>query len=117
MIELFTMRTALTVAILSVSASMAFTTNALAVDEAAALDLAKANGCMSCHAKDKKVVGPAFVSIAEKYAAEDGAAASMAQSVRNGSKGKWGRIPMPAHSSLQQEELDTILTWVLSLKK
>ncbi|GAA6140540.1 c-type cytochrome [Hydrogenophaga sp. 5NK40-0174] len=111
------MRTALTTAILSVAASMALSSNAFAVDEAAAMDLAKASGCMSCHAKDKKVVGPAFVSIAEKYAGEDGAAASLAQSVRNGSKGKWGRIPMPSHSNLKQEDLDTILTWVLSLKK
>lgn len=85
-------------------------------DLAGAPDLAKASGCYSCHANGEKVVGPAFAAIADKYATEKDAAASLAQSIQNGSKGKWGRIPMPAHASLSQGDLKTLSTWVLTVK-
>lgn len=81
-----------------------------------AADLAKASGCYSCHANGEKVVGPAFAAIAEKYASEKDAAASLAQSIKNGSKGKWGRVPMPPHASLSGDELKTLATWVLTIK-
>ncbi|WP_101049267.1 c-type cytochrome [Macromonas nakdongensis] len=85
-------------------------------DLSKATELAKANGCYSCHAKDEKVVGPAFKAIAAKYAGDSGATATLVQSIQNGSKGKWGRIPMPAHSSMSGEDLKTLAQWVLSQK-
>jgi len=85
-------------------------------DLAKATDLAKASGCYSCHANDEKVVGPSFKSIANKYAGEAGAAATLAQSIQNGSRGKWGRVPMPPHGSLSGDDLKTLGAWVLSLK-
>jgi cytochrome c len=88
----------------------------MAADAAAAADLAKASGCYSCHSPTEKVVGPAFRSVAEKYAGDKDAAASLAQSIQNGSKGKWGRIPMPAHPGLSAEELKTLAAWVLATK-
>lgn len=87
-----------------------------ATDLAGAVELAKASGCYSCHANGEKVVGPAFASIAEKYAGEKDAAASLAQSIQNGSRGKWGRIPMPPHPSLAAADLKTLSTWVLTIK-
>ena len=81
-----------------------------------AADLAKASGCYSCHANGEKVVGPAFASIAEKYAGDKDAAASLAQSIQNGSKGKYGRIPMPPHASLGQADLKLLSAWVLTIK-
>lgn len=80
------------------------------------LDLLKASGCMSCHAKDEKVVGPAFQAIAAKYAGQADAVESLAQSVRNGSRGKWGRIPMPPHASLAADDIKTMTTWVMAQK-
>ena len=96
--------------------SVACASTAHATDLAAAVDLAKASGCYSCHANAEKVVGPAFAAIAEKYAADKDAAASLAQSIQNGSKGKWGRIPMPAHPSLSAGDLKTLSAWVLTVK-
>ncbi|OJU86986.1 MAG: cytochrome C' [Burkholderiales bacterium 66-5] len=89
---------------------------AWAVDAAAAQELAKASGCLSCHAATEKVVGPAYVKVAEKYAGESDAAASIAQSIQYGSKGKWGRIPMPAHPSLSADDLKTLAEWILAAK-
>jgi cytochrome c len=79
-------------------------------------ELLKASGCMSCHAIDEKVVGPAFQAIAAKYAGQADAADNLAQSVRNGSRGKWGRIPMPPHASLAADDLKTMTTWVMKQK-
>lgn len=84
--------------------------------DVAAVELAKASGCYSCHANADKVVGPAFSAIAEKYAGDKDAAAALAQSIQNGSKGKWGRIPMPGHPSLNAGDLKTLSTWVLTVK-
>lgn len=50
-------------------------------------------GCMACHAKDKKLVGPAFKEIAAKYKGQD-VAATLMQKVRSGGKGSFGPIPM-----------------------
>jgi cytochrome c len=88
----------------------------MAADPAAADTLAQSSGCLSCHAKAEKIVGPAFVSIADKYKGDKDAAASLAQSIQNGSRGKWGRVPMPAHPSLSQADLKTLAQWVLATK-
>jgi len=87
-----------------------------AKESAAALDLAKANGCLSCHALDEKIVGPAYSKVAAKYSDDADAAASLAQSIRNGSQGKWGRIPMPSHGTMNQEDINLLARWVLTIK-
>lgn len=74
------------------------------------------NGCMSCHAKAEKVVGPAFLSVAEKYKGDKDAVATLVQSIQNGSKGKWGRMPMPPHSSISQDDLKALARHVLATK-
>ena len=79
-------------------------------------DLAKASGCYSCHAHGEKVVGPAFATIADKYKDDKDAAASLAQSIQNGSRGKWGRVPMPPHPSLSAADLKALAQWVLTVK-
>lgn len=87
-----------------------------APDQSTFTPLMRDNGCASCHSVNEKIVGPAFQSVAAKYAGDKDAAASLMQSIQNGSRGKWGRIPMPAHPSLSQTELKELATWVLSQK-
>ena len=50
-------------------------------------------GCMACHAKDKKVIGPAFKDIAAKYKGKD-VTAQLMEKVRKGGSGVYGPIPM-----------------------
>ncbi len=98
-------------------ALFAFTGAAQAQSVAAVVDateVAKANGCMSCHAMKEKIVGPSFLAVAEKYKDDKDAVASLVQSIQYGSKGKWGRTPMPAHSSTSQGDLKALATWVMS---
>lgn len=81
-----------------------------------AADLAKAQGCYSCHANAEKVVGPSFSAIAEKYKNEKDAVATLSASISNGARGKWGRIPMPPHPSIAAAEVKTLAEWVLSVR-
>lgn len=91
---------------------------ALSAKEAAtANELAKNNGCFSCHALDEKIVGPAYSKVAAKYRDDKDAAALLAQSIRNGSSGKWGRIPMPAHGNMSQDDINLLARWVLTTHK
>lgn len=86
-------------------------------DVSAAIELAKNNGCLSCHATSEKIVGPAYRSVAEKYSGDKDAVASLTQSIQYGSKGKWGRIPMPAHPSMRVDDIKVLARWVLSIEK
>jgi cytochrome c len=88
-----------------------------AAEQASAKELAQASGCLSCHSLTEKIVGPAYVKVAEKYQADADAVSSLTQSIQYGSKGKWGRIPMPPHASLSPEDIKTLATWVLTVKK
>lgn len=106
------MRTALILSLLFAAAC----SQAADADLAAAADLAKANGCFSCHSAAEKIVGPAFSSVAAKYAGDKDAVATLAQSIQMGSSGKWGRVAMPAHSSLKAQDLKLLATWVLATK-
>ncbi len=78
--------------------------------------LAKSKNCLSCHAMDKKVVGPAFKDIAKKYAGDAKAADALAAKVIKGGSGVWGPVPMPANAQVSAAESKKLVTWVLSAK-
>jgi cytochrome c len=50
-------------------------------------------GCMACHAKNKKLVGPSFKDIAAKYKGQD-VVAKLSEKVRKGGSGSFGPVPM-----------------------
>ncbi|TXI73998.1 MAG: c-type cytochrome [Dechloromonas sp.] len=77
--------------------------------------LAKAKNCMSCHAVDKKLVGPAYKDVAAKYKADKGAVATLAAKIKAGGKGNWGEIPMPPNN-VTPEEATKLATWVMAQK-
>lgn len=75
-------------------------------------DLATKNGCMACHGVDKKVVGPSFQDVAKKYKAADEAA--LVAKVKKGGSGVWGAIPMPPNASAKDDDLKTLVKWILA---
>ena len=81
----------------------------------AGADLAKAKNCLSCHAVDKKLVGPAYKDVAAKYKGDKAAADKLAAKIKAGGKGVWGEIPMPPNN-VTDAEAKTLVTWVLSQK-
>lgn len=74
--------------------------------------LFKSKPCVACHAVDSKMVGPALTEIAAKYSGQDGVAATLADHIKNGTKGNWGPVPMPANPVTEEEAL-TLAEWVL----
>ena len=82
---------------------------AVQADEA----LAKAKNCLSCHAVDKKVVGPSYKDVAKKYTAKD--EAMLAAKVIKGGKGSWGEVPMPPNPSVTPDEANKLVKWILIL--
>ncbi len=77
-----------------------------------ALQLAKQHLCLTCHAMDNKVVGPALRDVARKYAARPDAADYLKQRIISGSAGVWGPIPMPAQT-LGSTDAAAIAKWLV----
>jgi cytochrome c len=75
--------------------------------------LAQKHNCLACHAVDKKLVGPSYQDVAKKYAGQKDAEAVLFNSVRKGSSGKWGPVPMPANTSPSDDEVKALVKWVL----
>ncbi len=77
--------------------------------------LAQSRNCLSCHAIDKKVVGPAFKDIAARYANDKGAADRLTSKIVRGGA-SWGVVAMPANERVTPEEAKKLVAWVLSQK-
>jgi cytochrome c len=78
--------------------------------------LAQKNNCLGCHSVANKLVGPAYKDVAAKYAGQADAQARVMESIRNGSAGQWGDLPMPPHPKLSDADLKKLASWVLSIK-
>ena len=85
---------------------------AQAMDAAAAKALAQKSACMSCHAVDKKMVGPAYKAVAEKYKGMK--PEELAASIKKGGAGKWGPVPMPAQAALSDNDAKLLAEWILA---
>ena len=77
--------------------------------------LATSKGCMACHQIEAKVVGPALKDVAAKYKGDDGAVDKLSAKVKAGGVGVWGQVPMPPQVAASDEEIKTIVAWMLSL--
>ena len=73
----------LTIAAALVAAAPAFADQALAT----------AKNCMTCHAVDKKVVGPGYKEVAAKYAGQKDAVDKIAAKILKGGSGVFGVVP------------------------
>lgn len=79
-------------------------------------ELAKKSACTACHATEKKVVGPSFKEIAAKYKGNAGAEAMLATKVKKGGSGTWGQVPMPPNASVKDDDIKTLVKWILAMK-
>lgn len=76
-------------------------------------DLAKRKACLSCHGVDKKIVGPSFREVAQRYKGRPEAAALLVERLKRGSSGNWGPIPMPPNPDLPEADARTLVGWIL----
>ncbi len=76
--------------------------------------LARQSNCLSCHAVDKKIVGPAYQDVAKKYAGQKDAEAKLVAKVKAGGSGNWGPIAMPPNANVKDADVKTLVKWVLA---
>ena len=82
-------------------------------DDQKAFALAKQNACLGCHAVDKKIVGPSFQSVAQKYKHDQSAPTFLKNKITKGGSGSWGVVPMPANAKLSDADLSLLVSWIL----
>jgi cytochrome c len=78
--------------------------------------LAQASGCTTCHAVDKKIIGPSFKDVAAKYGKQKGSETMLFTKVKEGGKGNWGDTPMPPNKHVKDDDIKTLVSWILSQK-
>ena len=87
------------------------------------LDLIAASDCTTCHKLNKEAssgasIGPAYSEVAAKYSpAADTTVDRLVKKVISGGSGVWGTVPMTPHPMLKPEDVKTMVTYILSLKK
>ena len=109
----FTIPLALALAATALSAAPA----QAALDNASAQALMKKDNCATCHAIDKKLIGPAYQDVAAKYKGDKDAVAKLSKKVKEGGSGVWGAIPMPPNTATSDADIKELVTWILTLKK
>ncbi len=78
-------------------------------------ELARLKNCLACHKMDVQLVGPAFQDIAAKYKGDAAAVDNLAEKIKHGGVGVWGKIPMPPNPHVNDEDAKTLVEWILSL--
>ena len=81
------------------------------------LELIGASDCTTCHAIDKKNIGPAYVDVAAKYENTPAVIDTLVSKVIHGGSGNWGTVPMTPHPTLPEADVREMVTYIMSLKK
>ncbi|HMQ48079.1 MAG TPA: ThuA domain-containing protein [Saprospiraceae bacterium] len=71
--------------------------------------------CKNCHAIDKKVNGPSYIEVAQRYADNKANLPKLAQKIINGGSGVWGETVMSAHPTLSESEATDMVAYIFSL--
>jgi len=80
------------------------------------LELIGASDCTTCHAIDKKLIGPAYLDVSKKYEPTEEVIKMLIGKVKAGGSGVWGAIPMTPHPDLKDEDIREMIKYILSLK-
>lgn len=95
-------------------------TGAATVSAGDAEAIMKGSDCFACHAVDTKLVGPAYSWVAYRFKDDPTASTKLAAAIKNGSSGQWtaytGGVAMPPHPQLSDEQIQTMVKWVLEQK-
>ena len=88
---------------------------ASASTQATGRTLIEGNDCLSCHQFNRKSIGPAYVDVARKYHDDSTATARLVRKIQHGGSGVWGKVTMPAHPALTDEQASAMLAYIMSL--
>ncbi len=71
--------------------------------------------CKTCHNEQVKTIGPAYISVARRYADNESSVEALAAKVIEGGAGVWGDIPMTPHPGLSEDDAKEMIRYILSL--
>jgi cytochrome c len=77
-------------------------------------ELARSKNCVACHHLERKMIGPAYKAVAERYAKDEAAVSKLSEKVIKGGAGSWGPTPMPPQGSVTPAEAEILVKWILS---
>lgn len=113
--------------VVAAATGMAFMVTATAAEMPAT---AKTLGCIACHALDKKLVGPSWQDIANRYSGkgvktftyngkEYPLVEGLVMKVSKGGSGNWGTMPMPPNdpAGTRQAQIRELVEFEQSLAK
>lgn len=73
--------------------------------------------CFTCHQMDKKLVGPAYLWVADKYKNDTEAIPKMVEQIENGGMGKWGPIPMIGFKGrIDNGKMTELAEWIYEMR-
>lgn len=77
-------------------------------------ELARSKNCVACHHIERKMIGPAYKAVAERYGKDEAATRTLSERIVKGGGGVWGQMPMPPQPTVSPEEADALAKWILS---
>ena len=77
--------------------------------------LIEGSDCLACHQYNKKSIGPSYTDVARKYHDDSTAVAHLVKKIRGGGNGVWGKVMMPAHPMLTEEQASVMVAYIMSL--
>jgi cytochrome c len=88
-----------------------------AQDDDVMVELAWDSGCFNCHDIHKRLRGPAWADVAERYRGDETVFERLVDKVRNGGGGNWGDEAMSPNRRVPEEDIRTLVEWLLTLEK
>ena len=79
--------------------------------DAPGLAAIRTSNCLNCHAFETKVIGPGFNEIAKRYPSNPKNIGLLEKRIREGSIGVWGKVAMPTHPELTNEQIESMVKW------
>lgn len=77
--------------------------------------LMELSDCKSCHAIDKKSIGPAYIDVAKKYKGAFMIEGKLSDKIIKGGGGVWGEQAMSAHPQVSKDDAISMVRYILSL--
>ncbi|WP_114783508.1 c-type cytochrome [Botryobacter ruber] len=93
------------------------TSEAVAGNYEKGIKLISSSDCLACHQEKQKVVGPAYVDVAQKYDLNDKNVDYLAEKIIKGGSGVWGQVPMSPHPDIKEADAKEMARYILSLRK
>ena len=87
-----------------------------------ALEIIGGSDCKTCHKlregdSEGTTIGPAYSKVAAKYApAADTTIDRIVKKIISGGSGVWGSVPMTPHPLLKEEDIRTVVKYVMTIK-